>query len=133
MTHYLLDANALLRFLRNDIPKQAQQVAALFSQAKQSAVVVTIPLAVILETVFVLSKVYDERKEEVGSKLFATVSNPVLDIESREIVQQALLMWKNESVSFVDCLVLAKARDEEKVLFTFDKKLQRLVQRQNTP
>lgn len=129
MIHYLLDANALLRFLRKDIPKQAELVAALFIQAKQSTVLVTIPLAAILETVYVLSKVYREPKEAIGSKLFDITSSPMLEIESRETVKQALLIWKNTTVSFVDCLVLAKALAEGKRLFTFDQKLKRLMEK----
>lgn len=133
MTHYLLDANALLRFLRKDILTQAEQVAALFAQVKQSAVVVTIPLAAILESVFVLSKVYGEQKEAVGSKLFAIASNPTLNIEKREIVKKALALWKVEAISFVDCLVLAEALIEDKTLFTFDKRLKKIALRKNTP
>lgn len=129
MTHYLLDANALLRFLRKDIPKQSELVEAIFIQAKQSTILVTIPLAAILETVYVLLKVYREPKEAIGSKLFDITSSPMLEIESREIVKQALLIWKNTTISFVDCLVLAKALAEGKKLFTFDQKLKRLAQR----
>ncbi len=129
MTNYLLDANALLRYLRKDIPNQAELVAALFIQAKQSTVLVTIPLAAILETVYVLSKVYHEPTEGIGSKLFDIASSPMLEIESREIVKQALLIWKNSSISFVDCLVLAKARAEGKKLFTFDRKLKHLMEK----
>ena len=127
MTHYLLDANALLRFFRKDITRQAEEVAGLFVQAKQSAITITIPLAAILETVFVLLKVYGEQKELIGSRLFAVASNPMITVESREIVKQALLIWKSEAISFVDCLVFAQAQREWKELFTFDKKLKRLA------
>lgn len=129
MKHYLLDANALLRFLRKDVPKQSELVVALFIQVKKSAILVTIPLAAILETVYVLSKVYRESKEAIGSKLFDITSSPMLAIENREIVQQALLMWKNTPISFVDCLVLAKALAEGKELFTFDQKLKQLAKK----
>ncbi len=127
MTQYLLDANGLLRYLRNDIPSQAKEVRALFALAKKSEVIVEIPLAVILESVFVLSKFYGEKKERVGSELFDIISNPALTVEKREIVKHALLIWKTENISFVDCLVLAQAKEEGKRLFTFDRKLAKLV------
>lgn len=127
MIQYLLDTNAFLRYLRKDVPQQTDRVIALFTQAKQSKILVTIPVAVILEVVFVLLKHYGEQKDAIGIQLFDLVSSPILDVENREIVKQALLIWKNSTISFVDCLVLAKARAEGKKLFTFDKKLQRLA------
>lgn len=133
MIHYILDTNALLRYLRNDIPQQADEVAQLFAKAKESTVVATIPVSVFLEAVFALSKVYGEPKESIGSQLFDIASSPVLDIEKRDIVKNALLLWKKEKVSFVDCLILAQVQREGKTLFTFDKRLQKLARRKNTP
>lgn len=126
MTHYILDTNALLRYLLNDILHQAQDVAQLFEKVKQQEITVSIPTAVFLESVFTLSRFYGEQKDEIGEQLFNVASNPILSIEKREIVKKALLVWKTEGVSFVDCLVLAEAWFEEKTLFTFDKALVRL-------
>lgn len=133
MIHYILDTNALLRFLRNDIPEQADVVAAMLTKAKHSEATVTVPLPVIMETVFTLQKFYGVEKEAIGEQLFSLASHPLLVIEHREVVEQALLFWKLESVSFVDCLVLAQARIEGKTLLTFDKKLKWLALRKNTP
>ncbi len=127
MTHYLLDSNTLLRYLRKDVPKQGEQVVALFTHAKQSQAIITIPVAVILEVVFVLSKFYGEPREVIGAQLFTLASSPILDIEKRDIVKKALLIWKIENMSFVDCLVLAQAQEEGKELFTFDKRLQKIA------
>lgn len=127
MTQYLLDANALLRYLRNDVPKQAEEVAALFAQAKQFTVQVKIPVVALLEVVFILSKHYQQEKSRVGSQVFDIVTSPILDTENRETVKKALLLWKTADVSFADCLVAAQATHEGKILFTFDKKLQQLA------
>lgn len=127
MTHYLVDANALLRYLRNDIPDQAEQVTGLFRQAKQGKILITISIEVILETVYVLLKYYRENKEVIGNQLFDFISLPMISIEKRDIVGEAFLLWKTESISFVDCLVLAQSKIEGKMLFTFDRKLRQLA------
>ncbi len=129
MRNYILDTNALLRYLTNDIPLQAQEVTELFAKVKRQEITVSIPAAVFLEAVFTLSKFYGEQKNEIGEQLFNIASNPILSIEKREIVIKALLLWKTEEVSFVDCLVLAQVWFEEKTLFTFDKRLERLAKR----
>ena len=129
MTDYVLDTNALLRYLLNDITDQAQDVAQLFEKVKRKEITVSIPAAVFLEAVFTLSKFYDLQKDAIGEQLFAVASNPILTIEKREIIKKALLIWKTEGVSFVDCLVLAEASFHGKTLFTFDQRLRRLSKR----
>ena len=76
-----------------------------------------------------LSKHYGEQKDTIGTQLFDLASSPILDIEKRDMVKKALLIWKAENSSFVDCLVLAQAQEEGKALFTFDKKLERLAKK----
>ena len=124
---YLLDTNALLRYLRNDIPKQSAQVTEIVAKAKQRQAIVTIPVVVFMELVFALWKFYGETKEAIGNQLFTLASNPVLDVEKREIVRQAFLLWKEKNVSFVDCFLAIEASIEGKTLFTFDEKLKRLA------
>jgi predicted nucleic-acid-binding protein len=126
MKDVIVDTNAFLRFLLNDIPQQKNQVEKLFKQAKMREIVINVPLVVIFEIHFALEKLYRFDKETSIEKLEAILKTDYFHIESREIILQALTFYRTYSVSFVDCFLLSKAKEEKAELFTFDQKLQKL-------
>lgn len=57
MKRYLLDTNALLRYLLNDNPGQADEIANILTLVKNGEAEATIPLVIFLETAYVLTTV----------------------------------------------------------------------------
>lgn len=126
MESLILDTNSLLRFLLNDIPSQAQQTTELLSKAKAKKVKVYIPQIIIFEIFFALDKYYKFLKTEVVDKIAALLSTKYLEIEDRLIFQDALELYKDKKIDFVDCFLICKAKDAGYSLFTFDIQLKKL-------
>jgi predicted nucleic-acid-binding protein len=53
-----------------------------------------------------------------------------LEIQDKQIFEQALMLYKENSVSLVDCFLLASAVQEQRDIMTFDKKLQTLARKE---
>lgn len=126
MKKFVLDTNALLRFLLNDIPAQKNEVRKLLVEARNGKILLSIPSIVIFEINFVLTTHYHQTKDEIIEKLESLVALPYLDIQSKTIFGITIDLYKRTSVSFVDCFLFAEAENQEAELFTFDKKLKNL-------
>lgn len=126
----LIDTNALLRFLLNDIPQQADQVEAIITHAKKGKLLIIILPIILFEIEYTLRKFYKKQKEEVVEKLESLLSAPFFSIQSKNIFNQAIEIYKQNTISFVDSFFLAQSLTDGIELFTFDKKLQRLFMEQ---
>ncbi len=126
MKSIVIDTNAFLRLLLNDIPKQADQVEQLIRQARKGQIRIIVPQIILFEIDFILRKYYNFKKQEIIEKLKALLAASYFVIESRDIFQKALFFYYENNISFVDCFLLSKAEQEEAELFTFDKNLNKL-------
>lgn len=126
MKSVVVDTNVFLRLLLNDVPQQANQVKYIIRQAKKEEIKIIVPQIVIFEIDFVLRGYYNFEKQEIIERLKALLSASYFVIESVNIFQNALTLYKENSVSFTDCFLVAKAEAEEADLFTFDQKLKKL-------
>lgn len=127
MESIVIDTNAFLRLLLNDIPKQADQVEQLILQARRGQVKIIVPQIILFEIDFILRKYYGFGKKEIVGKLQSLVLASYFVIESRDIFQKALFLYSENTISFVDCFLVAKSRIEEVNIFTFDKDLNKLT------
>lgn len=127
MKSLILDTNAFLRFLLNDIPGQANEVGKLFIRAKAKEIEITIPQIVIFEIEFALDKYYKFPKGEVINKLGVLLATPYLKIQDADIFQEALTIFKSRNIDFVDCFLVSNAKVKNLSLFTFDEDLKKLV------
>lgn len=127
MKSVIIDTNGFLRILLNDIPKQAEQVKRIIFQAKKEQVKIIVPQIILFEIDFILRKYYSFEKKEIIDKLKSLLSATYFVVESRDIFQNAALLYKENDISFVDCFLISKAEAEEAELFTFDQKLKKLT------
>jgi len=123
----IVDANAFLGYLLNDIPEQRVEFEKLLVKAKKSEVVLSVLQITVFEIQFVLDRYYEVGKMELIEKLKSIVSASYLDVEDRGVFLSTLKLYEDENVSFVDCFLVSKARSERSDLFTFDRKLRGLV------
>ena len=118
-----LDTNVLVRFLVRDDAKQAQAVYARFKQAESSREVLWIPLAVVLETIWVLESAYDRTRTEILDSLEDLTNMPILEFEKDQVVQDLLTQGKNSGLDLSDLLIaLAAKQCGCDTVITFDKK-----------
>ncbi len=123
MKQVIVDTNALLRFLLNDIPQQKKAVEKLLQQAKKNKITLCILPIVIFEIDFTLRKYYKFDKDKVIDKLESIVGTTYMQVEQKEIFLESLKLYRAINISFVDCFLLLQAESRNAEIFTFDKKL----------
>ena len=111
----LLDANAILRFLLNDIKEQAAEVA----QAVRGGAITT--PEVLAEVVYVLSGLYGMPRNEVSWVLHCVLMD--VKVENARALRYALGVLNRTSLDFVDCLLMAYHKVNGIDVLSFDKKL----------
>ena len=110
-----IDPNVLIRFLTRDDPRQASIASHFIRQG------VRIQKIALVETEWVLRKVYGWKKEAVLKAFETLMCYAKIDVEEREQVTEALTNWAVSPKSdFADCLLVAGA---DSAFATFDEGL----------
>lgn len=117
----LLDANAVLRYLLEDVQEQSDVVA---SQVEQGA---EVTLEVLAECVYVLSGVYHVDRSDIAESLGILLDE--VTCRRKCVAASALGLYSGSSFDFVDCVLAAEAGENGREVLTFDKKLQGLIRR----
>ena len=86
-----LDANVILRFLRNDEPEQAPIAAGLFRRAQAKEVELIASPVILLEVFYVLARTYGQPRVAVAKLLHTLVSSGLVACEDGGILLEALL------------------------------------------
>lgn len=121
-----LDTNAVVRFLVRDDEKQAQAVRSLLIRAEKKGDVLFVPLAVTLETIWVLSSAYGYAKEQIVEALEALLVLPVLSVEEHERIAQLCRIAGEQDAGLGDLLIGLTSRDNGcDTTLTFDRKAAR--------
>ncbi len=112
------DTNVVVRLLTGDDPAQAAQARRLFETET-----VFLPKSVMLETEWVLRRLYRKDKPEVTGALENLAALPSVRCEDETTVLQALA-WSRQGLDFADALHLASSRTAGRFA-TFDRILAR--------
>jgi predicted nucleic-acid-binding protein len=119
-----IDTNVLVRFLARDDEPQAKRALAAIASGD-----VFIPTTVILETEWVIRRLYGFGPSQVVAALRELAGLPGVTLEAPGVVAQAL-DWMQDSMDFADALHLGAAKDCTAFL-TFDRKLTKIAERQS--
>ena len=111
----ILDANAILRYLLNDIEEQAAIVA---DAVREGAA--TTP-EVIAEVVYVLTGVYGLPRSDVSWFVHCVLLD--IQVENVKALRYAMGVFNMTSLDFVDCLMVAYHKVLGLDILTFDRKL----------
>ena len=115
----ILDANAILRYLLNDIEDQAKIVE---ETINKDAYTIS---EVICEVVYVLEGVYNLNKNEISDVLTDFIDE--IDMYDKTITKEALKAFKTNNLDYVDCLLLARHKLYNDNIISFDKKLNKAL------
>lgn len=110
-----IDTNILMRYLLNDIPEQTDIAAEIIADGAQ------IYPEVILEAVYVLSKIYEIPRKAVSDTLIAILDD--ISVERKEQIKKTLKLFRETKLDYIDCLHLAGYSLSGEDFFSFDKKL----------
>ena len=117
---HAVDTNVLVRLFTGDDAEQTRRVAALFKKEN-----IFVPKTVLLETEWVLRRLYKLDSKIVVSALRKLSGLANVEIEQSQTVAQALL-WCEDGMDFADALHLASSENCRKFA-TFDLKLKKLA------
>ena len=111
----LIDANVILRYLLNDVEEMAKKSAEIIN-----AGAFTLP-EVIAEVIYVLKSIYKVEREEIAAAILQIFKE--IEVANKEIMIEAVKIFAESSLDFVDCILIAYNKVENVEIFTFDKKL----------
>ena len=117
-----VDTNIVVRLLTFDDRDQAQRAERLFA-----ANGIFLPLTVLLETEWVLRRLYGVERERVTAALRDLIALENLHVEGEQVARLAL-DWTDQGVDFADALHLASSLEVGRFA-TFDVKLTRRAKR----
>lgn len=118
----LFDANAVLRFILNDHEEMADKVEEILQKET-----VSLTIEVLAEIVYVLEKVYSVSREDIAEGLLSFIKNENIQLTVPDIAETALSVFRTKKLDFVDCVLFVYHSNLHYEVFTFDKKLQRLL------
>lgn len=119
----LIDANVILRYLLKDNQWMYLQAC----QAIRDGAY-TVP-EVLAEVVYVLNGHYKRERTEIAEAL--TILLKEVDITHSDMMKESLYLFSRTSLDFVDCILAARSRVLGASILTFDKKLQKQIQKWN--
>lgn len=117
----LLDANAALRYLLEDIQEQSDCVAETIEAGAE------VTVEVLAECVYVLSGVYHVSRSDIAESLGILLDE--VTCRRKRVAAAALGLYSGSSFDFVDCVLAAEVSENGREALTFDKKLQSLFSR----
>lgn len=116
----LIDANVILRCILNDHPNMTAKAKKVLQNGAY-----TKP-EVMTEVVYVLQKVYSVQRSQIKEILGNILS--IIQCSDEKCIIYALNVYSKTTLDFVDCLLAAYHRLYGENVFTFDKKLNKVLQ-----
>jgi predicted nucleic acid-binding protein len=121
--HLFLDANAILRYLRNDVPAQANAVRVRLAEAQSGRLILELHPLILAEVLFVLQSYYSVPREKIAAVLNTFLDTPGIKMHEEERVRKALTRYVEKNVSFVDAHLATLGAENSTAIFSFDKGL----------
>jgi len=118
----IFDTNAILRFILQDNQVMADEV-----EQQMFDGVCLIPVEVVAEIVYVLSKVYGLKRDVIAQTIADLADLDNIKIVQKPVVLHALHVYASTTLDFVDCLLVGHAKEDGHTILTFDKKLQKYL------
>ena len=120
MMRHLVDANVLLRFLRNDDPVQSPRARALMARAQRGEVVLAVSILTMADVFYALRTSYKVPRPTAAELLSQLLLSNVLEIEQESILADALARIKAANVDLGDAVLAAQAAASGDPVATFD-------------
>jgi predicted nucleic-acid-binding protein len=118
----IADANVVLRYLLNDSEDLSEKAAEILENN-----VIFLPNEVIAEIVYVLEKVYKVERKYINSALMELFEYGNLEVGDIGLIAESLKVFASRNLDFVDTLLYVYHKLGKHKVYTFDKKLNSLL------
>lgn len=118
----ITDANVILRYLLKDDEQFFNKATEII---ENNTLLITNEIAA--EIVYVLEKVYKVPKSEIRTALTEFFNSPSIIINDKKVILTAFELFDLNNLDFVDAILLAYNHLQNYKVFTFDKKLNKLL------
>lgn len=115
----LIDANVILRYLLRDHQQMSEAAKCVIEGGAY-----TLP-EMLAEVVYVLKGVYQVGRTEIAETLMEFLDE--ISIDNQGTMCEALLLFSETSLDFVDCILVARHRILGEEVISFDKKLNKML------
>jgi len=120
-----LDANVIMRFLRNDDAKQSAAAGKLFQKAATEKVSLYVSAVIINEVFFAFTSFYKLSHPDTARKLIPFVRTGIAEFEHETPLLNALERVVAENVDFGDAYLAAFAASRKESVASFDRDLKK--------
>ncbi|MGC9451674.1 MAG: PIN domain-containing protein [Oceanipulchritudo sp.] len=121
MEKQILDANVLVRFLRDDHAEHSPRARALITRAEAGEVRLVLLDAVVAEVVFVLTSAYGCTRRETSEALLPFLHHGGIECPEAEVIADALRHFSTKKVDYMDCFLAAAAKSRGIPVASFDR------------
>ena len=117
----IIDANIILRFLTNDIPKQADHCTKLLKRIESGLEEVWLPDLVLADIVWTLEKFYKQPKQRIQELLIPILELKGLRHNNKKISKLAFQLYVEKNIDWTDAFVAAQMITQKKFeIYSYD-------------
>jgi predicted nucleic acid-binding protein len=120
-----LDANVILRFLRDDDPRQSPAAAKLFQKASDGTAELLVSAVTLSEVFYAFTSFYRLSQRDAAAKLLPLIRAGAITFEQEECMSDALERVIAANVDFGDAWLAASAASSNELVASFDRDLLR--------
>lgn len=115
-----LDANVVLRFLRDDDPKQAPAARRLVGEANEGKITLILSAVTVAEIFYALRASYKVPRTDIAALLIGLLRSGVLEVEHEQRLLDAFARVQKANVDFGDAWLAATAAEAGEAVASFD-------------
>ena len=117
----IIDVNIILRFLTNDIPKQAVRCTELLQRIESGSEEVWLPDLVLADIVWTLEKFYKQPKQRIQELLIPILELKGLRHNNKKISKLAFQLYVEKNIDWTDAFVAAQVITQKKCeIYSYD-------------
>jgi predicted nucleic acid-binding protein len=118
---YLLDANIIIRLLRNDHAVHSVKATALFKRAATGEIALEITAVTAAEVVYVFQSLYKAERARTADAVLRVLGLPGVSDAHAPWLASALELYRDTHVDAPDCFLAAQAKHAGKSMVSFDR------------
>jgi len=126
MERKLVDAKVILRYLLRDDEPLFQKAAEVFEKVRTGEEKVVILESVLTECVYVLLRIYRVNRSAIAEKLGGLLCYKGVTNQDKQDLIDSIHLFGQTRLSFVDCLLCAKSKNNAMPMVTFDEELKKV-------